>query len=47
MQLKHHLSTCNSVCIVIKNNNNNNIKNNNNNNIKNNNNILYKLCILI
>ena len=39
MQLKHHLSTCNSVCIVIKNNNNNNIKNNNN--------ILYKLCILI
>ena len=38
MQLKHHLSTCNSVCIVIK---------NNNNNIKNNNNILYKLCILI
>ena len=42
MQLKHHLSTCNSVCIVIKNNNNNNIKS-----IKNNNNILYKLCILI
>ena len=40
MQLKHHLCTCNSVCIVIKN-------NNNNNNIKNNNNILYKLCILI
>ena len=40
MQLKHHLSTCNSVCIVIKN-------NNNNNNIKNKNNILYKLCILI
>ena len=39
MQLKHHLSTCNSVCIVIKKNNNNNIKNNNN--------ILYKLCILI
>ena len=39
MQLKHHLSTCNSVCIVIKNNKNNNIKNNNN--------ILYKLCILI
>ena len=39
MQLKHHLSTCNGVCIVIKNNNNNNIKINNN--------ILYKLCILI
>ena len=39
MQLKHHLSTCNSVCIVIKKRNNNNIKNNNN--------ILYKLCILI
>ena len=46
MQLKHYLSTCNSVCIVIKNNNNNNIKSNNNN-IKSNNNILYKLCILI